>query len=68
MNSFKPLGDELNSVHDSLEHCQEKVVKLEDRSRWSSLVVYGVPGAPGETEEQLRHKVIHAVFKDKLRI
>lgn len=68
MNSFESLGGDVISVHDALKQCQEKIVELEDRSRRSNLIVFAIPEAPGETEEQLRHKVIQEVFKDKLRI
>ncbi|CAN7992876.1 unnamed protein product, partial [Ixodes hexagonus] len=45
-----------------------KISDLEDRSRRSNLVIFGVAESPNEDEEQLRSKVISDIFADKLGV
>lgn len=50
--------DELNasvtSIHGALRSQQAKLVDLEDRSRRSNLVVFGIPEEPNESEAVLQ--------------
>lgn len=41
---------------------ERKFPNLEDRSRWSNLIVFGTTKPPSETEALLRFKVIFGVF------
>lgn len=45
-----------------------KISNLEDRSRRSNLVIFGIAESPNENEEQLRAKVISDMFADKLGV
>lgn len=45
-----------------------KLADLEDRSRRSNLVVFGVSEPPNETESDLKRKVITEIFSDKLGV
>ncbi|XP_077484896.1 uncharacterized protein LOC144094901 [Amblyomma americanum] len=56
------------AAHDLLKLHHEKLVDLENRSRRSNLIVFGITEDPNETETTLREKVIEDVFKDKVGV
>lgn len=64
--------DELDSTikmyKDSMSFQTRKLADLEDRSRRSNLVVFGVPEPPNETESDLKTKVITEIFLNKLGV
>lgn len=59
---------EETSIQGALMSQQAKIVDLEDRSRRSNLVVFGIPEEPNESEAVLRNKVITEVFERKLEV
>lgn len=64
--------EEVNAAVDGVQKLlkvhQEKLVDLENRSRRSNLIIFGVPDEPNETEVKLRDKVVRDIFRDKLGI
>lgn len=54
------------AMQDTLKSQQTKLVDLEDRSRRSNLVIFGITEQPKETESVLRDKVIKNIFETKL--
>lgn len=47
---------------------EAKITDLEDRSRRSNLVVFGIPEPPEETEDMLKEAVLTEVFEHKLEV
>ena len=54
-------------VNDSLLELQDKISKMEDRSRWNNIGVDGVTEEKGETWEDCENKFLK-ILKDKLEI
>lgn len=58
----------LNASKSCVADQSEKVVDIEDRSRQSNLIVYGLTEKPNETEDALKKVVIDGVFCQKLNV
>lgn len=57
--------DDLERTVKSLE---SKIVDLEDRSRRSNLLIFGLQEEAGETETELKQKVVTDIFSEKLNV
>ncbi|XP_072142792.1 uncharacterized protein [Dermacentor andersoni] len=62
------LSNSVEKLQQTLVLQQAKLVELEDRSRRSNLVVFGIDDRTNETEADLRQKVIKDVFEDRLGV
>lgn len=62
------INSAIESLRGSVTQQSEKLVDLEDRSRRSNLVVYGVHEAPNETADQLKDKILNEIFEQKLGV
>lgn len=62
------LGTSLGLIRSSINQQSGKLVDLEDRSRRSNLIVYGIPEAADENESILKEKVVNGVFEKKLKV
>nr|XP_054926133.1 uncharacterized protein LOC129384598 isoform X2 [Dermacentor andersoni] len=62
------ISKALNGVQDALTRHQDRLDDLEDRSRRSNLIVFGVKEDPIESESDLRRKVIDDLFSAKLGV
>lgn len=58
----------LNVLKTSVADQSEKIVDIEDRSRRSNLIVYGLIEKPNETEDVLRKEVVDELFCKKLNV
>lgn len=58
----------MESVERKLDFLHEKVTDLEDRSRRSNLVVFGIKENPSETTESLKKDVLTDIFATKLQV
>lgn len=61
----EPLQATLTSLQDTIKMQGAKLADLEDRSRRSNLVIFGVPESSNETEAELRKKVLGELFIGK---
>ncbi|XP_037518481.1 uncharacterized protein LOC119395575 [Rhipicephalus sanguineus] len=68
MDNFETLNNSVEKIQQTLMLQQEKLTELEDRSRMSNLVVFGIDERANETENVLRQKVIKEVFEDRLGV
>lgn len=62
------LEDTLALLRSSVTQNSDKLVDLEDRSRRSNLVVFGISEAENETDADLQTRVISDVFDKKLGV
>lgn len=58
----------VDTLEQTIISLQAKIVDLEDRSRRSNLVVFGVDEDPAETELDLKQKVLTEIFERKLNV
>lgn len=58
----------LNVLKTSVADQSEKIVDIEDRSRRSNLIVFGLIEKPNETEDVLRKEVVDELFCKKLNV
>lgn len=58
----------IDTIEQTIQSLQAKVVDLEDRSRRSNLIVFGLPEEPKETDTILKQKVITELFNNKLGV
>lgn len=58
----------LNVLKTSVADQSEKIVDIEDRSRRSNLIVFGLIEKPDETEDVLRKEVVDELFCKKLNV
>lgn len=68
VDNFETLHSSAEKIQQTLMLQQEKLTELEDRSRMSNLVVFGIDERANETEDVLRQKVIKEVFEDRLNV
>lgn len=68
LQPIAPIEQHLQSLHKSVISQQQKVVNLEDYSRRSNLLVFGVPEAKSESENELKEKVIGNIFDKRLGV
>lgn len=68
VDNFETLNNSAEKIQQTLMLQQEKLTELEDRSRMSNLVVFGIDERANETEDVLRQKVIKEVFEDRLDV
>lgn len=61
------LQTKVSNLERVIEQQSQKLVDLEDRSRRSNLVVFGVEEDSEENDESLRRKVIDGIFERKLK-
>ncbi|KAH9372220.1 hypothetical protein HPB48_003427 [Haemaphysalis longicornis] len=57
LQPIAPIEQHLQSLHKSVISQQQKVVNLEDYSRRSNLLVFGVPEAKSESEDELQRRL-----------
>lgn len=62
------IDNAIRSFSTSVESQKRKLVDLEDRSRRSNLVVFGITEDRNETEDDLKRKVIRETFQQKLGV
>lgn len=67
-DQIKTIQATVQSVEKTLLAHERKLIDLEDRSRRSNLVVFGIPESPNETDTTLRSKVISDVFEKMLSV
>lgn len=58
----------IDTIEQTVHSLQAKVVDLEDRSRRSNLIVFGLPEDPKETDAILKQKVLTELFNNKLGV
>ncbi|XP_077486853.1 uncharacterized protein LOC144098234 [Amblyomma americanum] len=68
LDLLKDQSTRVENLEKTVTFLREKIIDLEDRSRRSNLVVFGVDEASDETESVLREKVISEVFQEKLGV
>lgn len=67
-NAMASSNVNLGEIQETMRVHQKKLVELEDRSRRSNLVVFGIKETKDETPETLRQKVIKEIIEDKLGV
>lgn len=60
------MDEQLGNKRDVLASQQCKLVDLQDRSRRNNLIVFGIPEAPGETNDDLIAEVLTGMFEKRL--
>lgn len=62
------LKKTVNKLEETITLQNAKLANLEDRSRRSNLVIFGVADAPDESEQDLRGKVVENIFSRRLGV
>lgn len=60
--------DRIDGLERAVKSLQAKVADIDDRSRRSNLVLFGIQEGSSETETTLRAEVIDSLFWDKLNV
>lgn len=75
LNYLKTKTDQIEVLQAAVASLQEtvweqddKLTDLEDGSRRSNLVIFGLPESPSETEDQLRTRATDDLFRVKLGV
>lgn len=62
------LGPKIATLEKTIQNLEKKLVELEDRSRRSNLIVYGVEEKIDESVESLTNEVVDNVFSTVLQV
>ncbi|CAN8015811.1 unnamed protein product [Ixodes persulcatus] len=62
------LQETVSQLEETIRLQHEKLIDLEDRGRRNNLIVFGIPEAQNETDDEVKTKVVTDLFLNKLGV